>query len=370
MEQVRNTLYAKAKNGKITQWDVFVDGAEVIVLSGYIDGKKKETRYTAVGKNVGRANATTPEQQAVLEAQSKWDVQVQRKQYCESVEDLDNAVEIPLPMLAHSFVDHGDKIVLPAFAQRKLDGVRSIYHANIDMFSSRRGTEYRVPIEMYKEVYIITKELNISRLDGELYIHGMLLQHINSVVKTTTNPSRHLLKYVIYDIPDEDLTFSERYEILERIRHIIKVHNLTHVEVITTEVVNTFSEIDIKLDEYIADGYEGIIIRNSAGKYMFKYRSYDLIKYKKFFDAEFNIIDVLADKMGQAKFLCRTKDNVEFTVRMIGTDQSRIDQYKNADTYINKWITVKYQSLTDDGAPTFGVGICFRDCDSDGNPLE
>lgn len=66
------TLYCASKSGKTKQWTVHTEGPEIVVTSGYVDGKLQEHRVLAVGKNIGKANETTPEQQALLEAQSKW----------------------------------------------------------------------------------------------------------------------------------------------------------------------------------------------------------------------------------------------------------------------------------------------------------
>ena len=63
-------LYTKQGN-KLRQWQCFADGAEVVVIHGQVGGKQVEKRYTAEPKNQGRANATTVEEQALLEAEAK-----------------------------------------------------------------------------------------------------------------------------------------------------------------------------------------------------------------------------------------------------------------------------------------------------------
>jgi ATP-dependent DNA ligase len=42
--------------------------------------------------------------------------------------------------------------------------------------------------------------------------------------------------------------------------------------------------LQAKHDEYVAQGYEGIMLRNKAGKYAVGHRSSDLQKFKKFLD--------------------------------------------------------------------------------------
>ena len=64
------TLYAKSKTGKDQVWNI-----EVIRTSyGYKDGAITVNEKTVdKGKNIGKKNETTPEQQAAAEARSLWD---------------------------------------------------------------------------------------------------------------------------------------------------------------------------------------------------------------------------------------------------------------------------------------------------------
>lgn len=77
------TLYKRAKSGAIQQWTVSVQTEEdqedtlvavyVVKEQGQVGGKlqtyKEEIKQ---GKNLGKANETTPYEQAVLEANSDW----------------------------------------------------------------------------------------------------------------------------------------------------------------------------------------------------------------------------------------------------------------------------------------------------------
>ena len=126
------TLYSRATTGKIKQWSIGVlrmgdDSCYIETEHGYLTGKKQvDSRYIGEGKNIGRANETTPYEQACSEAESAF----KRKQDDGYVTDINN---IPsedsgnfLPMLAHRFDKHSSKINYPAFTQRKLDGSRCL----------------------------------------------------------------------------------------------------------------------------------------------------------------------------------------------------------------------------------------------------
>ena len=65
-------LHKETKKGKVRFWEIETDGAEVISSYGVLDTENpKSTEYTAVGKNIGHINETTPEEQAEKEAVSK-----------------------------------------------------------------------------------------------------------------------------------------------------------------------------------------------------------------------------------------------------------------------------------------------------------
>ena len=77
------TLYSIDSKQNIRQWRVWTEGADIIVEHGLMGGKLQQKRTTAKAKNTGRANATTAEEQAKLEAQSKWNAQVKLEDYAD-----------------------------------------------------------------------------------------------------------------------------------------------------------------------------------------------------------------------------------------------------------------------------------------------
>ena len=130
------TLFKKTSTGADQCWSIEAVGNTIISRWGQVGGAQQSTTDTiSEGKNGGRANATTPEEQAMLEAQAQW----QRKLKRGYVQDLasaqagkvDAVIEGGIfPMLSHKFRDHGSKILYPAYAQPKLDGHRCIAMAS------------------------------------------------------------------------------------------------------------------------------------------------------------------------------------------------------------------------------------------------
>src|SRR6185503_20081165 len=124
MKQVKTTLFALNKDGSFQEWKVFVHEGTVSVFFGKMGGKIQIKETVCKPKNVGRANETTAEDQAIAEAISKWEKQV-RLGYRESTEELKTVDQIS-PMLAHDALKRKNDIVYPAFVQPKLDGVRCL----------------------------------------------------------------------------------------------------------------------------------------------------------------------------------------------------------------------------------------------------
>lgn len=73
------TLYKRTKTGAIQQWSIEVvsypeeKGAFIRKRVGQFNSDKLTLHTEEVtGKNIGKANETTPEQQALLQAESDW----------------------------------------------------------------------------------------------------------------------------------------------------------------------------------------------------------------------------------------------------------------------------------------------------------
>lgn len=127
------TLYNLDSKGSLRQWFISVESHEdktatISVTQGLKDGKliERKTQVT-VGKNIGRANETTPVQQAISEAKSKVRKQID-KGYTEEIPSADSAGKNGLgfvkPMLALVF-EKAKGVNLSLYTiQPKLDGFR------------------------------------------------------------------------------------------------------------------------------------------------------------------------------------------------------------------------------------------------------
>lgn len=360
MQQINETLYGDPKGGKVKQWAVYVDGEKVIVEYGRVRGKLQTKETICTSKNVGRANETTPEEQAVLEAKAKWVKQHDNKLYRPTPEEAKKVGQL-LPMLAIDGSKKPEKIKFPCYKQPKLDGVRCMVFMEDGKVKaiSRQGKEYKLNRELYKDLETLLLT-GFDKLDGELYIHGEKLQNIVSAVRNTENPLHEDVQFHVFDVPVADTPWEERSKLLDSVIDTNKV-----VSVTAWRVSNMQSALE-SVDDYMTQGFEGTILRNPEGMYEFNHRSNDLIKLKIMQDSEGLVIGCREDKNGEGVLTCKWED-VDFDVKMKGNHESRL--FAKQQELIGQWINFTYQALTAEGKPQFPVGQYVRPCDNEGNPL-
>jgi len=80
------TLYGFDAKGKERLWKIWVEGNVIKRLSGLVYGQHISSERTVRGKNLKNKNATTPEEQAILEAERSWTKQLD-KNYKPKYED-------------------------------------------------------------------------------------------------------------------------------------------------------------------------------------------------------------------------------------------------------------------------------------------
>ncbi|KKL16297.1 hypothetical protein LCGC14_2497020, partial [marine sediment metagenome] len=68
------TLYQKASTGTLQEWTISTTKNIILTEWGQVGGAIQKTHdVIKTGKSIGRSNETTPDQQAQLEAQSRWE---------------------------------------------------------------------------------------------------------------------------------------------------------------------------------------------------------------------------------------------------------------------------------------------------------
>ena len=400
------TLFGESSHGKQKMWSVSVSETPekhgvILTTHGYVDGKQVESRRVVTeGKNLGKKNATTALTQAVSEAQALWNKKKDAGYTATAgrsggvaaggagaaaapAGDVDytntlpgdvpeeHKTLVPLPMLAHDYNKRGKSMTFPCYVQRKLDGVRCVAIPSRGLYS-RNGKQFPHLTHIRGDVDRLGRVAMLPGVmfDGELYSDELSFQEIVGLVKKETlraddEAKMKKIYLYIYDcivLSQPALTYKDRYESLQSAFSTpVAFPNL---RLLSTATCASEDEMKRLHADYVAEGYEGIMLRQMNGMYKVGHRSPELQKYKEFDDAEYPVIGFKqgdGEEKGCVIWQCRTPAGLEFAVRPRGTRADRIELFANGAAYIGKMLTVRYQELTTDGVPRFPVGISFRD---------
>jgi DNA ligase-1 len=345
------TLFKKDKKGVIREWKVSVIGNEITVQHGVMDGEIQSKVTYAKGKNKGRANETTDAEQAQMEAQSKWNEQVQRNGYREW-DNLDAPSLYLEPMLALDATKVIHRVDFSrAVAQRKLDGVRCIWRPDLQKLQSRKGTFYEAPQHIIKQLEGIDKPL-----DGELYSHGISLNKILGASRKE-NELTAKLELHLFDIADTNTLFRERFSTLRNM-FSKEFKDNSDIKLVDIEGVGKDTLLPLH-NEWVQEGYEGLMIRHTDSPYVAG-RSEDLFKYKVFKEGEYKIVEVREDKDGGAVLTMVNEHGTFFGSRPRGSLEYRRSLLDGK--CIGLMATVRYFQLTDaNGVPQFPIVVAIGD---------
>ena len=265
------------------------------------------------------------------------------------------------PMLAHKY--DPDRVIWDdyVYMQPKLDGVRCLFTK--DGAFSRTGKQFMNVKHVEKMLGHFFKVLPWIVLDGELYNHNLRddFEKIISLVRKQKptdedrSEAHRLIQYHVYDYTGIDYKSGEGVRYRDRMHHLnvsdMYCPSVQHVE---SKLVATPAMSKVIHQEFLDKGYEGSIMRLNS-TYQQK-RSYSLMKFKDFSDAEATIVgyDVGQGKRTGTlgKFVMQDDDGVEF-----GCPPGKGYTYKdlaeilsNIDKYLGKRATFTYFERTKAGS--------------------
>ena len=387
------TLYKETTVGKVQTWQIVVDGDKYRTISGQQDGKKIQNNWTTcLPKNVGRANATTGEEQAIKEAVAKHDKKLESG-YHLNVENIEKK-RFYEPMLAQDFKNKNRQkevmgeidesgVGAAVFSQPKLDGIRCI--AMREGLFTRSGKKITAVPHISEALEPFFEKYPNATLDGELYNHAYKddFNKIIHLVRKQNLTDEHLaesaemIQYHIYDAPvigkdnpfrkggcyTEKDSFSDRTSVLDAQYVNLGLDKEDCLVIVETIEIHGREQLDRCYEDYVEAGYEGQMIRLD-GPYENK-RSPRLLKRKEFIDEEYTILGYEEGKGNRAgtikHFKFKNKDGKEFNSNVKGSFEYLADLLEKADDLIGVDATVKYFNLTPDGVPRFPYVIAIRD---------
>lgn len=363
-------LYGVDKNGKEKVWQARVMSREryatSIITYGQTDGKKTiATRDYTTGKNVGKANETTPYQQCIQETERKWKDKIQKENYSQQPSSTPHTI---LPMLASTYSTTSTKrndIRYPCQCQPKLDGLRCLMYMKEGTVhtQSRTGGVFESLSYLSDAMRPVFTSYPDLIVDGELYTMDIPFETLTGLIKkkhltdTDRDTLRQHVKYHVYDLVSDE-------PFLVRNQRIRDMEWPPYVVVVDTFEIQDVDECKARYAHFVEQGYEGIMLRNTDGMYRTGFRSHDLQKYKEFQDQEYPIFGVEEGEgrdKGCVIWVCRTPEGKSFRVRPRGSLEQRKTWFEQGDRYIGTPLTVIFQELSEQGVPRFPVGKALRD---------
>jgi len=340
-------LFARTNTGAIQTWTIEVDVNKFRTHYGQIDGAIQITEWTVCeGKNTGKKNATSAEDQSVKEAKATWKKK-KESGYFEKINDIDG-VSFTEPMLAKNYDDYKDELKYPIYSQPKLDGIRCVVKK--DGMWSRNGKHIVSAPHVLVALKPFFDKFPDAILDGELYADKFAndFNAICSLVKKTKPTPEDLvesatnIQYWVYDWIVSK-TFSDRNSDITTY-----LTNNNVVRRVPTHLVDTITHLNELYEKYVVEGYEGQMVRTD-GPYENK-RSKCLLKRKEFKDSEFKILDIVegvGNKSGMAGHMVfKNHKDIEFHSNIKGTREYLKELLTNKNKLIGKSATVKYFNLT------------------------
>lgn len=390
------TLYTRDSKNKIRFWEVTStfevndQGYIPIVIKYGQEGSDKiqtKLRYTKSGKNIGKSNETSIKQQAELDISYLIQQQLD-KSYVLDISDYKDPVR---PMLAHKYNDRKHTIEWEYkdryLASRKLNGIRCfiVYDNGVFRYESRTGKPFKELLHITSDI-LVNELINANGvsttniiLDGELFHPDIPFEIICSLINSDeytsiTDPETGKLyntediRFYCYDVvSNEDgfkhLSYKDRFINVEKeYTHFNSFYFVENV------VVNSEEDLITLAQEWINEGYEGLMLRDRNASYSFGKRSVALLKYKLMLDTEFKIIDIYTADNDPEKIVlllenhfALTKQYGVFDCCLKGDKKENLKLLNEKDKLITThWCTVQYQVLSQYNVPLFPVGIALR----------
>lgn len=294
-----------------------------------------------------------------------------------NVKSINKAIPNLIPqhqiMLASKF--EGDLKGKKVSMSLKMDGIRNsvlIQEGEIKHIS-RQGKVVNGLNEINKalkqfdlEGYFIDGELirkNIDNLSSDDNFR------LTTKIVNSKSSDKKGLEFVVFDIvPIEDyyigksvIPYKERLELMEE---LIGEGNEFIRLVPKFGITDNVEEIYNQLEKVIADNQEGLILNTLNGNYGFGKRSKEILKVKKFEDADVLVTDILEGegrlegKLGKIEIQFKYKGKIHTNYIGSGFDDNEREYYwEHKEELIGKVITIKYFELSKNEKG--GIGFRF-----------
>lgn len=235
---------------------------------------------------------------------------------------------------------------------QKYDGVRAIWDGK--KLKSRQGKEFCAPQSFISQ-------LPPFSIDGELFAGRGSFEKAASITARCDEDWGELT-YLIFDAPEAKGDLPTR---LAPLKDFLAKNQGSQIKIIEQIKIKSTKEAFAYLDKITADGGEGIVVRDPKAPYK-DGRQSSIMKLKKFYDAECEVLSIKPRKddnsvVGSVE--CRDmagKNTFKIgsgfgSLKICKTTALKENCLKTGDI-----ITYKYQNLTKNAKPRFGVFLRKR----------
>jgi len=296
-------------------------------------------------------------------------------------EIVSNQDGVPKPMLAKQ----ADKVTNPKIydkvwlASRKIDGLRVLIYMGNDgnlHTASRGAMNYDTAMSdilEHSSLIQLFKENPGLIMDGEAYHHGYTLQQLNSIARTQKTVKDYgILQFYWYDIVDPNSTFDERWALMRDIKDemnfIFDPENHfddgeLRIQFVPQVEVTGWDNMMKLHNQYVSEGWEGLVIRDPDKVYRPNGRTNDMIKIKIYKDDCFKVVGKEAGLRGSEDmvFIMEMPDGRTFKAKPFGDRLQKEEYWNNFEEKYNGHIgECKFFYYSDDGIPLQPAFKAFR----------
>ena len=210
-------------------------------------------------------------------------------------------------------------------------------------------------------------------MDGECYKHGYSLQQLNSVARTQiTTVDYEVLQFYWYDIVDLNLDTTARINKIKELANSLyltfdperdfnfdelRIQLVPHVE------ISVWDNIMKLHNDYVEEGWEGLVIRLQTSMYGPNKRTNDWIKVKCYKQDTFKVIGIEQGlrQYDDMVFILETEEGKQFKAKPFGDRNQKIEYTDNFETnYKDHLGDVKYFYYSDENTPLHPSFVAFR----------
>lgn len=250
--------------------------------------------------------------------------------------------------------------------QRKLDGWRYRIHLTKNdaiFYTSSGDITLEFPqikdslIKSFNKIYdYVNNKYGITEyyLDGEIYNHSLGFSAAASAGGSGKNKTtqaeltidqkslRDLMHFNLFDV-----CMAAPYTTREKVLNYFYSPCVLPVE--TIKILANDEDIDKLFQQFLSEGYEGLMIRQLDMPYEYK-RTKQLTKYKPLEDGEFEIVGFKRSITGNTlgSFECKMTDGRTFFANpkdSLGSDKEKQKIWDNRTSYFGKFLTIEYLEM-------------------------